>query len=322
MASPPTSSVIIPTYKAAPFIRETLTAVFAQTRLPDEVIVADDCSPDDTVAVVEEIAKSAPVSVRVIRLETNSGGPSEPMNVGVRAAVGQVIVLNDHDDFMEPGRIAHHSSAYTAGMDLSFGWLALHGLSGLPQPHRVNPTELLGLGGPPTAWGIRVENRRLYEYILTHGNTIGASNVGFSRHLWEQLGGFRKHLRVCWDYDFLLRSLGAGAAVGFIDANVGRYWMHDSNLHLQGDNCPREYLPLRETHLRRPTFPGVNVLAIRHSLATDYFDYGYGLSEAGRVWPACQAYLRAASLGVPPVRCVTAAVKAVIKSVTRRRSTA
>ena len=63
-------SVVIPTYNALPFIAETLASVFAQTRLPDEVIVVDDCSPDGTVALVELIAARGPLANSVVELSS------------------------------------------------------------------------------------------------------------------------------------------------------------------------------------------------------------------------------------------------------------
>ena len=57
-------SVVIPSYNASRFIRETLTSVFAQTRLPEEIVVVDDASSDGTPAIVRELVKSAPVPLR------------------------------------------------------------------------------------------------------------------------------------------------------------------------------------------------------------------------------------------------------------------
>ena len=62
-------SVIIPTYNGARFIREALKSVFAQTLVPHEVIIVDDTSSDETVAIV---AKEFP-QVKMLRNEHNRG---------------------------------------------------------------------------------------------------------------------------------------------------------------------------------------------------------------------------------------------------------
>ena len=94
----PSVSVVIPTYNASPFIRETLASVFAQTRLPDEVIVVDDCSSDGTAALADSLVATAPVPLRIIRLPKNTGGPAAPTNAGIAEASGDIIATLDHDD--------------------------------------------------------------------------------------------------------------------------------------------------------------------------------------------------------------------------------
>jgi glycosyltransferase involved in cell wall biosynthesis len=66
-------SVVVPTYNGAAFIAEALASVFAQTLPPREIIVADDCSTDDTPTIVKHIASDSPLPIRLIRLEDNSG---------------------------------------------------------------------------------------------------------------------------------------------------------------------------------------------------------------------------------------------------------
>ncbi len=102
---PTTISVIIPTYKAGPYLRETLASVVEQTLRPQEIIVVDDCSPDNTCEIVEDFATNAPLTVRLLRMPSNSGGPSGPMNTGVAAATSDIIAMIDHDDRMLPHKL-------------------------------------------------------------------------------------------------------------------------------------------------------------------------------------------------------------------------
>lgn len=93
-----TVSVVIPTYNGARFIRDALESVFAQTQLPDEIIVVDDGSTDDTVEVVKQMTKESPHPVRLIKMTHNSGGPAAPINTGIAAAIGEFIAVLDQDD--------------------------------------------------------------------------------------------------------------------------------------------------------------------------------------------------------------------------------
>ncbi len=75
--------------------------------------MVDDASPDNTVAIVELVARESRIPLRVIRLERNSGGPSRPLNVGIEAARGEVIVILEQDDVMRPQRIASQLKSST-----------------------------------------------------------------------------------------------------------------------------------------------------------------------------------------------------------------
>ncbi|MBI5409057.1 MAG: glycosyltransferase family 2 protein [Nitrospirae bacterium] len=91
-------SLIIPTYNASRFMPGLLDSVFREKIDDMEVIIVDDCSKDDTVA----LAGNYPV--RVIELEKN-GGPARARNLGVEAAKGDIIFFLDSDVLVLDGTI-------------------------------------------------------------------------------------------------------------------------------------------------------------------------------------------------------------------------
>jgi glycosyltransferase involved in cell wall biosynthesis len=101
-------SVVVPTYNRATLIEETLAGILSQTRPPDEVIVVDDGSTDDTAAVV---ARHAP-TVRTIRI--NNSGDLVARNTGLRAAVGDLVAFCDSDDIWMPDFLAEMSAQWRA----------------------------------------------------------------------------------------------------------------------------------------------------------------------------------------------------------------
>src|SRR5258707_12471256 len=70
-AMPPTLSVVLPNYNHARFIGRALAALLGQERAADEIIVIDDGSTDDSVAVIERIAAAAP-TIRLLRSPSNA----------------------------------------------------------------------------------------------------------------------------------------------------------------------------------------------------------------------------------------------------------
>lgn len=99
---PATISVIIPVYNGSRFILDALNSVCAQTYRPKEIVVADDCSTDNTREIVTEFARSAPVLVKLHKTSANTGGPYEPANQAFPLTTGDYVVVLDADDLFAP----------------------------------------------------------------------------------------------------------------------------------------------------------------------------------------------------------------------------
>ncbi|TAG27334.1 MAG: glycosyltransferase family 2 protein [Burkholderiales bacterium] len=106
-----TISVVIPAYNAAPYISETLQSIFAQSLPPVEIIVVDDCSKDNTHAVVAALVQNHPY-IKLIRAPRNFGGPAGPRNMGVKAAQGHLIAFCDADDIWHQDKLKLQMQAY------------------------------------------------------------------------------------------------------------------------------------------------------------------------------------------------------------------
>ena len=66
-------SIAMATYNGRKHIQRQLGSLAAQTQLPTELVVTDDCSTDDTIAIVDEFAKGAPFTVKVMRNDARLG---------------------------------------------------------------------------------------------------------------------------------------------------------------------------------------------------------------------------------------------------------
>ena len=90
----------ITTYNRAAFLPGALESVFAQTRQPDEVLVVDDGSTDDT----QEVLSAYGDRVRVVRQE--NAGRSGARNRAVEEARGELLSFLDSDDRWLPDKLA------------------------------------------------------------------------------------------------------------------------------------------------------------------------------------------------------------------------
>lgn len=110
-------SVIVPAYKAEALIEATIASVLAQTYGRWELLVADDCSPDATRAVVSGWAARDP-RIRLLALERN-GGPAAARNAAIAAAQGRWLAFLDSDDLWLPGKLERslaHARANAAAL--------------------------------------------------------------------------------------------------------------------------------------------------------------------------------------------------------------
>jgi glycosyltransferase involved in cell wall biosynthesis len=98
-------SVALCTYDGGAFLFDQLASIAAQTRLPDELVVRDDASDDDTPAIVEAFAARAPFPVR---FERNAGrlGSTRNFDGAIAACTGDLIALSDQDDVWRPDKLS------------------------------------------------------------------------------------------------------------------------------------------------------------------------------------------------------------------------
>lgn len=99
----PTVSVLVAVYAGSETIKTTLRALQEQTWKNLEIIVIDDCSPDNTRTVVEQFAMHDS-RIRLITMERN-GGAYVARNAGLDVATGDYITIHDADDWSHPVKI-------------------------------------------------------------------------------------------------------------------------------------------------------------------------------------------------------------------------
>jgi len=96
-------SIVTPAYRAAAFIEETIRSVQAQTYPDFEMLIVDDCSPDDTAQVVQRAA-DGDARIRLLRQSRNAG-PAAARNRALAEARGRWIAFLDSDDLWLPRKL-------------------------------------------------------------------------------------------------------------------------------------------------------------------------------------------------------------------------
>ena len=97
MTNNATISVVIPCFNSAATIERALRSIEHQTIKPNEVLVVDDASSDNTVSIIEQYAQTSSLNIRVIKQSMN-GGPSVARNAAWNHAASEFIAFLDADD--------------------------------------------------------------------------------------------------------------------------------------------------------------------------------------------------------------------------------
>ena len=113
---PPTSlSLIVTTYNWPQALAVVLDSARRQTRLPDEVVVADDGSGPDTGALVRRLATGFPCALRHVWQEDRGFRAARVRNLAIGAAGGDYVLLLDGDMVLHPRFVADHLAAARRG---------------------------------------------------------------------------------------------------------------------------------------------------------------------------------------------------------------
>jgi glycosyltransferase involved in cell wall biosynthesis len=92
------------TYNGSRFVAEQLDSIAAQSLLPAELVISDDNSTDDTLAIVERFAAAAPFPVKIHRNPARLGF-NRNFERALSLCGGELIFISDQDDIWYPGKI-------------------------------------------------------------------------------------------------------------------------------------------------------------------------------------------------------------------------
>ena len=184
---PLTLSVVLPNYNHAKFIGRALAALLGQERAADEIIVIDDGSTDDSVAVIERIAATAP-AIRLLR-NPNNVGVIPTLQRGLEAARGTYVYFAASDDWVFPGFFALALRRLEADPDMGLFCgeaMLVDGASNRPFAVRPAVRPRLRAG--------RIEAAAVQQLLRSTDNWILTGSAIFRRDCVTWAGGFDARL--------------------------------------------------------------------------------------------------------------------------------
>lgn len=235
----PLASVIVACWNSAGVLARCLDQLFAQDYANLEIVVVDDGSQDDTLAVAEEASRRG--AMTIVRSPRNRGCP-HARNLGLRQANGEIIAFIDADGFADPSWLRNIVDAFDA--DETIGGVAstvfLEG----------NPLVINGAGGTVNrqGWAADLSMNEPYERAEIASEALYPMGCGMAvrRSALECVGPFDdRMLNYYDDVDYGTRLWRAGYTV----AVVADAWI-DHGFGRDGGDSTRKQL-LCERHRMR-----------------------------------------------------------------------
>jgi len=201
-------SVIIPAYNCEAFIGEAIESAISQEGVNIEIIVVDDGSSDDTVAVAKRFGKH----ITIIR-QPNSG-PAVARNHGAKVSSGNILAFLDADDLWLPTKLKCQSRKLKDGYPMVY-------------TDRFNIGDLGDLPEVQTDVFPMPEGKIFADLLM--GNVITTSSVVIRKDIFQVLGGFRNEYIHCEDWDLWLRC-SMRIPIGFCPEPLVKYRIHSGGI--------------------------------------------------------------------------------------------
>jgi len=171
-------SCVITCYNREKEITRSINSILNQTFSNYEIIVVDDASSDNSVAVIESINDPR---IKIIKNEKN-GGQNFSLNAGVQAAKYDYLAFLDSDDTWEPSYLMEMAMVYSEFPEIGFAYTNL-------------------VNGP--VWELEGQNK--YADVLNQGYLSSMITITAKKTAVNKVGNFDVRYTICQDDDFCFR---------------------------------------------------------------------------------------------------------------------
>ena len=199
-----TISVVIPTYNRANLLRRALNSLAKQTLKPDQIIISDNASDDNTLDIVNEFINEG-FKVNYYKHKTNLGMLKNWQHAISMVDTSHFLVLAD-DDYLLPNCLAVGMSILNSDSNIGLFCGVTVCLNSKLEPISTAPSNLDAIG--------KRDGFNLLTYMLQHPGSTGSI---ISKKHFDQAGGFREQSGYLADLSIILRVAAFSRAIFVTD---------------------------------------------------------------------------------------------------------
>lgn len=236
-------------YNHGRYLAQSIESVLTQSRLPDEFIILDDCSTDDSVAIIESYARRYPI-IRFFRNDQNLGGVAS-MEKAMSLARFDYLVGASADDYWLPGYIEE-------GMKLAEQYPHAGVIFGMVKAVDQNNAELATFSA--SQWyesRFATPAEYLNEFLETEppSHSLCSATI-YKRSALAEAGWFRRELGH-WCDTFAVRAIGLKHGICYISRPCAAWRVVSGSLSQSSNNAPNIGLSVivkASSFMRSPEF--------------------------------------------------------------------
>ncbi|VVE39604.1 glycosyltransferase group 2 [Pandoraea capi] len=209
-------SVLVLTYNASKFIRESLDSVLDQNYDDLQIVVSDDASRDGTQDIVRAYAEKYP-GIFTVNLNEKNVGITRNANIALSLCSGDFVAFHAGDDVMLPGKIHAQVDYFRKHPDCV---LCYHNLEIFDSATGKVLGYYNGRKNPAREGTVRE--------LIVHGCFAGGNAVMVRRESLPP-GGYNEAFPVASDWLLWIATTVNGGRIGYVNQVLAKYRRHDSN---------------------------------------------------------------------------------------------
>ena len=259
--SRPTLSIAMCTYNGAPYVQEQLDSIAGQTRPPDELVVCDDHSTDETREIVNAFARRAQFPVHVFANERTLGC-TKNFERGIGLCTSDIIALADQDDVWHPDKLQCLEAAICASPGIGAAFSNAELVDEQLRPLQFSIWQALPF---------RPEDQRRIRRSLSAFEVLLRRNVvtGATMAIRAKYKSLILPMPESWMHDgWAALLISSVADVALIDQCLISYRQHMSNLigaiKVRKRRPPRPFSEVYKDRISQFTAARERLLAMRH----------------------------------------------------------